>query len=235
MGGAAGRLGGALLVCAALAGNVPAARADGCALTPLTLGDAARAATAAIIVDVAAEKGDEIDGYTSTLRVRGTLKGQPFGPALALGGLGHPGGACDGGPRLLPGGRYVLLLEPAAGAPPGTAHYTPVGADEGVYALTAQGTRFPPDHDGGQPQLLPIPAAEFARDVGSAAGADPARIEAVIDALNLSEALDAPPATASTAAASPNWVPSRYVTLAAGLAVLVAAGVVALLWRPGQR
>ena len=228
----------ALIPCAlAVGGRAATARAGSCSAPPLSLEAATRQAATAVVASVTSETGDDADGYTSTLRIEGALKGLPPGPAMKLAGLGYPGGDCTGGPRLPVGGLYVLFLARLNDAPVAQANYALADGDQSVYQLTTRGTRFPADTAGGTPQLQPVAPAEFARDVGTIAGTDDTRVQAVIDALGLPETVDgvtvAAPAT-TAASGPPRWLPSRNVVLAVGLGALVLALLVALLWQPRE-
>jgi len=220
---------------AALAALAPTRAAFGtaCASPPLALDDVARRANIAVIADVVAETDDDAGGMAATLRVLATLAGEPPGIVIRLDGLGAAGETCPGGPRLLPGRTYALFLSRVEAASGGVG-WTLAGGDQGVYTLTARGTIAPPARPGGSPRLLPLAPAAFARAVGEAAGTDPTRIAAIIDALGLPATIEAAPA-ADRGGAPRLPVPPREVTLAIGLAALTLAVVTALLWRPRPR
>jgi hypothetical protein len=228
----------ALLALPPLAGAATA-RAAGCAAPVLSLEQMTRQASTALVVTVTSETGDDLKGYTSTLRIEGALKGLPPGPAMKLTGLGYPGGACDGGPRLLSGGLYVVFLAKLDNAPAAQAAYALADGDQSVYTLTSRGTLFPAQTAGAAPQLQPVASADFARDVGDIAETDQSRIEALIAALGLPETVDGLPAPAPAPAKAatsvpPRWLPSRDVVLVIGIAALVLALLVALLWQPRE-
>ncbi|HZU77614.1 MAG TPA: hypothetical protein VFA70_12675 [Dehalococcoidia bacterium] len=213
------------------AGNARAQAA--CDYQILQLGDVVQQAPLIVLADAIREQRDLVGGYTTTVRVLGALKGRMNAPELAVGNLGHLDIDCQGGPRLPRGGRYVLFLTRAGNDP--SSAWSLVDQEGGVYQLTSAGVRFPPAQTGGPTQLLPIPAAEFIRDVGdSLLRDDPARIESLISDNQLPETL--PSRSAATAApAEKPWyerLPRRGTAVAvAGLAVLLAS-LTYLLWRP---
>jgi hypothetical protein len=201
-----------------------------CTYSVLSLGQVAQQAPVAVIGDVQREQPDGAGGFVSTIRVRGVIKGRPPGPYVRLSGLGHLAQDCQGGPRLARGGRYVLFLSVAPGADPTWSLFD---QDGGVYQLTAQGTRTPPDRGGDAPQLRAIAPAELVRDAGIMAGADSARIEDLIQTLNLSETVDAPPPSpASHRSWWPPHPPPQALLLAIAAGAVTVAGLTYLLWRP---
>jgi hypothetical protein len=220
---------------AALVALAPARAAFGaaCASPPLSLDEVARRANLAVIADVVAESDDNAGGTGATLRVLATLAGEPPGIVIRIDGLGPAGETCTGGPRLVPGQRYALFLTRNQTTTGGIG-YALADGDQGAYALTTRGTIAPPGRPGGSPHLLPLAPAAFAREVGAAAGTDPTRIAAIVDALGLPEAVERAPAAAS-GGTQRLPAPPRQVTLAIGIGALTLAIVTALLWRPRPR
>ena len=226
----------ALLIGAAALASGSVARANAhaaCDYPILSLADATHQAQTAVIADVIRERPDPANGYDSTLRVAGVIKGRSTGPVVTINGLGHLEDDCTGGPRLTRGNRYVLFLARDEGAPAATWGLT--DGEGGVYRLANDGVRFPPDHALGQPQQVAISSADFVRNVGILAGADQSRIEALISQLGLSETFD------RSAAASPSdqkslidRLPKRETLFAVAAAAVLFASVVYLLWRPSE-
>jgi hypothetical protein len=222
----------------AVHGVLPArAQTAACAIPVLSLEQITQQSTTAVIALVTAERGDPVDGYASTLKIEGALKGLPPGPAIRLDGLGHPNGDCSGGPRLVAGPLYVLFLTKLDGAPAGQASYALTDSDESVYTLTSNGAIFPADKEGGSPQLQPVAPAEFARDVGTLAGTDPARIENLIAALALPTTIGGTSGSAIAAPSgggAPRWLPSHAAIVGVGIGALTLALLLLVLWQPRE-
>ncbi len=227
---------GVVLGAGLLTGSHPAAS---CAYPMLSLQQIAQRAPDAVVADVTRERPDATGGYTSTLRIRGVIKGRSPGPALALTGLGLLDETCSGGPRLRTGGRYVLFL--TSGGSGQNANWFLYDFDGGVYQLASGETWYPPDEPGGEPQSQQVPAAELIRRVGAYAHTDPDRIQSLIDSLNLPEAFDAQPLhPTSRHSRIPGWIPRSFPSRAQSLSVaavaIMLAGLVYLVWRvPPQR
>jgi len=229
---------GALLIGAAALASGSVARANAhaaaaCDYPILSLADATHQAQTAVIADVIRERPAPANGYDSTLRVAGVIKGRSTGPVVTINGLGHLEDDCTGGPRLTRGNRYVLFLAWDEGAPAAT--WGLIDGEGGVYRLAKDGVRFPPDHALGQPQQVAIASADFVRNVGILAGADQSRIEALISQLGLSETFD------RSAADSPSdqkslfdRLPKRETLVAVAAAAVLFASLVYLLWRPSE-
>ena len=227
---------GALVIGAAAlaAGSVARANAHAaCDYPILSLADATHQAQTAVIADVIRERPAPANGYDSTLRVAGVIKGRSTGPVVTINGLGHLEDDCTGGPRLTRGNRYVLFLARDEGAPAATWGLT--DGEGGVYRLANDGVRFPPDHALGQPQQVAISSADFVRNVGIVAGADQSRIEALVSQLGLSETFD------RSAAPSPSdqkplidRLPKRETLLAVAAGAVLFASLVFLLWHPSE-
>ena len=212
----------------AAANGAPVAVAA-CDYPILPLGQIAQRAPVAVVADVIRERADDTGGFTSTLRVRGTVKGRPPGPVLALGGLGLLDSQCSGGPRLPRGNRYLLFL--AADGQGANLSWSLFNLEGGVYQLGLAGARIPPEQSGGRPQTLAIAPAEMVRDAGIVAGEDAGKIEALIAAVGLAETLDLPPA-APPAKPLLARLPRRDSLLAVAAAAILLAGLTYLLWRP---
>ena len=229
---------GALVIGAAAlaAGSVARANdhaAAACDYPILSLADATHQAQTAVIADVIRERPAPANGYDSTLRVAGVIKGRSTGPVVTINGLGHLEDDCTGGPRLTRGNRYVLFLAWDEGAPAATWGLT--DGEGGVYRLANDGVRFPPDHALGQPQQVAIASADFVRNVGILAGADQSRIEALISQLGLSETFERSAATASSDQQSLiDRLPKRETLLAVAAAAVLFASLVFLLWHPSE-
>jgi hypothetical protein len=195
-----------------------------------SLSDAVRRAPVVVVALALREQLDSAAGYATTLRLESVLKGRSTTPVITLYGLGHLGGDCSGGPRLQRGGRYVLFLE-ASGQDPSVV-WSLFDGDGGVYQLVQGGVRFPPEHAGGQPQLVAVAPAEFVRDVGvTLLGDAPSRIDALVSQDALSESVDTPQPPEKP------WydrLPRRETAIAVAGAAAMFAGLIFLLWRPGE-
>ena len=228
----------ALAPCGAAGGVLPArAQTTSCAVPVLSLEQITQQSSTAVIAAVKQESGNPVDGYSATLHIEGALKGLPPGPAIRLDGLGHPNGDCSGGPRLVAGPLYVLFLTKLDDAPPQQAAYALTDSDESVYTFDSNGTIFPADKVGGAPQLQPVAPAVFARDVGTLAGTDSARIDNLIATLALPDTISGASSPALAAAASggpPRWLPSHTVIVAVGIGALTLALLTLVLWQPRE-
>lgn len=205
-----------------------------CSYPIFSLDQIVQRAPVAVIADVLRERPDDAGGISSTLQIRGTLKGRPPGPAVMLSGLGQIDSQCAGGPRLQRGNRYVLFLSRDRETP--DAVWSLVDADGGVYQLTSAGVRFPPEHAGGSPQAMSVPPAELVRDIGLLVRGNAARIEDLITTLNLPEQIDEPPSAAKSQSlqARLSSLPRRETGLAIAAAAVLTAGLAYLLWRPAE-
>lgn len=236
-GWAAGLLAAALALCGVAAAPLHA-QASNCDTPVLSLDQITQQASTVVIADVTDERGDPVDGYAETLEIKGALKGLPPGPAMKLDNLGHPNGDCSGGPRLASGTLYVLFLSKLQGVPPGQAAYALTDGDQSVYALSDNGTVFPADKAGGSPRLQAIAPADFARDVGTTAGTDSARIDDLIAALGLPDTVAGGSTIQPGQAAGggpPRWLPPREVVLGIGIGALTLALIVVLVWQPHEQ
>jgi hypothetical protein len=225
----------AVTVAVALLACVPAVSLEAqatCSYPILSLGQEVGRAPLIVVADVARERPDGSGGFFSTLRIRGVLKGRPPGPDVTLYNLGHPSGACDGGPRLPRGGRYMLFLNGDPTDP--NSVWGLVDVDGGVYQIAADGVRTPPEHPGGQPGRLPVAQAEFIRDVGTLAGTDAARVEGVISSLGLAETVEQAAPAPSEQKSIFDRLPRRETSLAIAAGAVLIASLTFLLWRPAD-
>lgn len=200
----------------------------------LPLGQEVGRAPLIVVGDVTRERPDGAGSFTSTVRIRGVLKGRAPGPDVALYGLGHPGGDCSGGPRLPRGGRYVLFLSGDPTQP--NAVWGIVDIDGGVYQLALDGVHGPPQQPNGKSDLLVEASADLVRDVGRLAGTDSARTEDIVSSLGIPEDVQ----TVATAAPTGDHksifdhLPNRQTALAIAAGAVLLASLTFLLWRPAD-
>lgn len=222
-------VGALLLIAAGPVQRVAAA----CDYPILPLGQEVGRAPLIVVGDVTRERPDGDGSFTSTVRIRGVLKGRPPGPDVALSGLGHPAGDCSGGPRLPRGGRYVLFLTGDPTQP--NAVWGIVDVDGGVYQLALDGVHGPPQQPNGKADLLVEAPADFVRDVGRLAGTDAGRVEDLVSSLGISDGVQ----TVASASAGEqksllDRLPNRQTALAIAAGAILLASLTFLLWRPAD-
>ncbi len=222
---------GAILVLLSLVGKTRAgAVAAACSYPILSLSEVTQRAPNAVLASVIREQPDGSGGFSSVLKISGLIKGRPLSPVITINGLGHPAEDCNGAPRLQRGNRFVLFLS-REGQDANTI-WSVVDAVGGVYQLTSAGVRFPPDQPGGQPQQVALTPADFVRNVGIISGADPARIEDLVNSNGLLYSLDRGSSLPAEHHSLFDRLPRRETSLAIAAAAVLVASLTYLFWRP---